>query len=143
MTDPTTVAGWLLILGPVLGVIPVANPALVRIWTMPRLDHLATVGAHRRGWALLNIGFGFATMVTTAGLFVMADALGMTGSAGWHSWESRSPMPSAVGCGVPYWRSERGPPRPSRTSWPPAPRPNPARRSLGRRQGVCSVGSCS
>ena len=82
MTDPTTVAGWLLILGPVLGVIPVANPALVRIWTMPRLDHLATVGAHRRGWALLNIGFGFATMVTTAGLFVMADALGDDGIRG-------------------------------------------------------------
>lgn len=76
MTDPLILTGWLLIIGPVLGAIPAAHPALVRIWTMSRLDQLATVGAHRRAWAMLNGGFGFATVVTAAGLVVLADALG-------------------------------------------------------------------
>ena len=57
MPDSQTVAALLLVFGPLLGAVPVANPRLVRIWAMSREDHVATVGANRRGWQLLNAGF--------------------------------------------------------------------------------------
>jgi hypothetical protein len=67
-------AGWLLLVGPLLGVIPVAYPPLLGIWTTTRENHLRTVGAHRRAWALLNAGFGLATVATTVGLALLAGA---------------------------------------------------------------------
>ncbi len=79
MTDAITFAAVLLIVGPLAGAVPVANPRLVPIWSMSREDHLATVGAHRRGWALLNAGFAFATILTTGGLLLMAGAIGGDG----------------------------------------------------------------
>lgn len=75
MTDSDRIAAVLLIAGPLLGALPVANPRLLRIWSMERDDHVRTVGAHRRAWAWLNAGFGFATVLTTAGL-----AIGVLGS---------------------------------------------------------------
>jgi len=72
--DPFTIAGWLLIASPLLGLVPVAHPALVPIWSMPRQDFIRTVGAHRRAWAMLNAGFVLATVGTTAGLAVLAIA---------------------------------------------------------------------
>lgn len=74
--DPLAVAGWLLLAGPVIGLVPVANPALVRIWAAPREEHLATVGAHRRAWAALNAGFVVATVATASGLAILALAPG-------------------------------------------------------------------
>jgi hypothetical protein len=74
--DAVAVAAWLLVAGPLVGAIPVANPALLRVWSASREDHLAIVGAHRRAWALLNAGFVLATVATTAGLAVLAGALG-------------------------------------------------------------------
>ena len=74
MPDSQTVAALLLVLGPLLGAVPVANPRLVRIWSMSREDHVATVGANRRGWLLLNAGFGLATVATSAGLGILALA---------------------------------------------------------------------
>ncbi len=76
MPDPITLAGWLLIACPVLGSFPVGNPSLVRIWSMGREDFIRTVGEHRRAWAWLNAGFTLATVGTTAGLVVLAAALG-------------------------------------------------------------------
>jgi len=72
MTDSTTFAGWLLIGGPVLGLIPVAHPALVRIWSMPRDAFVAAVTSHRVAWAWLNAGFTLATILTTGGLATLA-----------------------------------------------------------------------
>jgi hypothetical protein len=76
MSETAVPIGILLIVGPILGLAPVANPALMRVWTAPRKTHLAIVGAHRRAWALLNVGFGLATVATAAGLAMLAATLG-------------------------------------------------------------------
>ena len=67
-----TVAGWLLVAGTILGLAPVANPSLLRVFLVSRAEHIAMVGAHRRGWYALNGGFGGATVATTAALAVLA-----------------------------------------------------------------------
>jgi hypothetical protein len=74
MPDGPTIAALLLVFGPVVGAIPIANPRLLGIWSMSRDDHVATVGANRRGWRLLNAGFVLATIATTAGLGILAVA---------------------------------------------------------------------
>jgi len=70
-----TVAGWLLVAGTIIGLAPVANPSLLRIWLVPRAEHIAIVGAHRRAWYLLNGGFAAATIATIAALVLLAVAL--------------------------------------------------------------------
>lgn len=72
MPAALTLAGILLVAGPLVGMIPVANPSLLRVWSASREDHLATIGAHRLAWAVLNVGFGIATIATTAGLAILA-----------------------------------------------------------------------
>jgi hypothetical protein len=72
MTASETTAAVLLVVGPLLGAVPVAHPRLIPIWSMARDDFVRTVGAHRRAWAWLNAGFGFATVLTTAGLAIVA-----------------------------------------------------------------------
>jgi len=67
-----TVAGWLLVAGTILGLAPVANPSLLRVFLVSRAEHIAMVGAHRRGWYALNAGFAGATVATTAALAVLA-----------------------------------------------------------------------
>ena len=69
------VAATLLMIGPIVGTAGLARPALVRAWTAPREEHLALVRAHRRDWALANAGFAVATIVTAAGLAVLAGAV--------------------------------------------------------------------
>lgn len=75
MSDPWAVAGWLLLAGPVLGLIPAAHPALVPIWSMPRDAFVATVAAHRVAWAWLNAGFALASIATAAGLLALAGTM--------------------------------------------------------------------
>lgn len=75
MTDATVLAGWLLAAGPVVGLIPVAHPALIRIWSMPRDAFVATVAAHRTAWVWLNAGFVLATIATTGGIVGLALAM--------------------------------------------------------------------
>jgi hypothetical protein len=72
--DATRLAAVLLVIGPLIGVLFVANPPLIGIWTASREVHLATVAAHRRGWILVNVGFGLATILTSGGLLVLAWA---------------------------------------------------------------------
>jgi hypothetical protein len=72
MTDGLTVAALLLVIGPVVPGVALSNPALFRVWFAPREEHLALVRAHRRGWAAINAGFTIATVVTSAGLAVLA-----------------------------------------------------------------------
>ncbi len=74
MTASTTVAGVLLVAAPLIGAIPVAHPALVRIWSAPREGYLAQIGAHRVAWWWLNAGFILATVGTAAGLAILAAA---------------------------------------------------------------------
>ncbi|HEU4671343.1 MAG TPA: hypothetical protein VFS32_00410 [Candidatus Limnocylindrales bacterium] len=76
MPEPTTLAAVLLVLGPIVGAIPVAYPPLMRVWSMPREDHVRTVAAHRTAWRFLNGGFVLATVSTAAGLGVLALAVG-------------------------------------------------------------------
>jgi hypothetical protein len=75
VTDATVLAGWLLAAGPVVGLVPVAHPALIPIWSMPREAFVAAVGAHRTAWLWLNVGFALATVVTTGGLAALATAM--------------------------------------------------------------------
>lgn len=74
MPDAVAIAGWTLVLSTVLGLAPVANPALLSIWTGTREHHLVTVLAHTRAWAWLNAGFVLATLGTTAGLLLLGVA---------------------------------------------------------------------
>jgi hypothetical protein len=80
--DAIRVAAVLLVVGPLIGAALVANPPLIGVWTAPRDVHLATVGAHRRGWALVNVGFGLATILTSGGLVVLAWAADGAGARG-------------------------------------------------------------
>jgi len=72
MPESITAAGILLAVGPLLAAIPVANPSLRRVWSVPRDEHLSIIGAHRSAWAALNVGFGLATIATAAGLAILA-----------------------------------------------------------------------
>ena len=75
MSDGVAIAGVLLVAGPLLGAVPVAHPGLIPVWSAAREDQLAIVGAHRRLWSALNLGFGGATIATTAGLAILTGAL--------------------------------------------------------------------
>lgn len=75
MPEPQTVAAVLLVLGPVLGVLGFYDRAIWRVWMAPRDEHLRIVAAHRRGWAMVNVGFTVATVLTSAGLLVLAGAV--------------------------------------------------------------------
>jgi hypothetical protein len=66
MLDGLAVAAAVLVLGPLLGLVPVAYPPFWPIWSASREVHLATVGAHRRAWSALNAGFAVATISTAA-----------------------------------------------------------------------------
>ena len=74
MTDGLTAAGLMLVLGPVAGAVGLSYPPMFRVWTVPRDEHLALVRAHPLAWTLVNVGFTIATVVTAAGLVVLAGA---------------------------------------------------------------------
>ncbi len=75
MNDGLTVAAVLLVVGPVVGGVAASNPALFPVWAAPREKHLALVGANPRAWVAINAGFMVATVVTAAGLAVLAGAV--------------------------------------------------------------------
>lgn len=75
MSDAVTIAGALLVAGPLIGLIPVAYPPFIPIWSATRERHITVVAAHRRAWWLLNAGFSAATVVTAGGLAVVAGSL--------------------------------------------------------------------
>jgi hypothetical protein len=80
--DATRLAAVLLVAGPLVGAVLVANPQLIGVWTASREVHLATVGAHPRGWVLVNVGFGLATILTSGGLLILAGTMGGAGARG-------------------------------------------------------------
>lgn len=75
MTDGLTVAAVLLVAGTVVGGIAASNPALFPVWSAPREEHLALIRAHRHAWTFINAGFTVATLVTAAGLAVLAGTV--------------------------------------------------------------------
>jgi hypothetical protein len=75
MTDGLMVAAVLLVAGTIVGGIAASNPALYPVWSAPREEYLALIRAHRQAWTLLNAGFTVATLVTAAGLAVLAGTV--------------------------------------------------------------------
>ena len=75
MADGVALAGWLLVAGTIVGLAPVGNPSLLRIWSVSRAEHISIVAAHRRGWYALNAGFIAGTAATIAGLALTAAAI--------------------------------------------------------------------
>ncbi len=75
MPDPLTVAAALLVAGPVIGTLCLLYPPFWRVWTVPREEHFALVAAHRLAWTMANVGFTIATVLTAAGLVVLAGSL--------------------------------------------------------------------
>ena len=75
MTDGVMVAAALLVAGALMLVILGLYPPMFRVWTAPRDEHLALVLIHPRAWMLINVGFISATILSAAGLAVLAGAL--------------------------------------------------------------------
>ncbi len=75
MTDSITVAAALLVAGPAIATVCLMDPPLWRVWTVPREQHLALVAAHRLAWTMANVGFTSATVLTAAGLVILAGSL--------------------------------------------------------------------
>jgi hypothetical protein len=75
MSDGVTAAGWLLVVGPIIGAISASNPILFPVWSASREDQLRIVRAHVGAWLFLNAGFFLATVVTAAGLVMLALSL--------------------------------------------------------------------
>ena len=75
MPDALTVAAVLLVAGPAIGTVCLFSPPFWRVWTVPREEHLALVAAHRLAWTMANVGFTAATILTAAGLVLLAGQL--------------------------------------------------------------------
>lgn len=75
MTEGPTAAAVLFVVGPVVAAVGLTHPALYSVWSAPREKHLALVRAHRRAWMAINSGLTVATVVTAAGLAVLAGAV--------------------------------------------------------------------
>lgn len=75
MPDALAVAAVLMVAGPAIGTACLTYPPFVRVWTVGREEHLALVAAHPVAWRAANVGFTLATVLTAAGLFVLADSV--------------------------------------------------------------------
>ena len=82
MPDAVTVGAALLVAGPVIAALCLMNPGFFRVWSMPRLEHLAFVAAHRRAWRMVNLGFVVATVLTGAGLSALSVTPDLAGRSG-------------------------------------------------------------
>jgi hypothetical protein len=68
MVDASHLAGWLLVVGPVMFGIAAGNPYLVRAWTAPRETFLAIVAGHPAAWRFSHVLFMSGSVITAAGL---------------------------------------------------------------------------
>jgi hypothetical protein len=75
MPDVLALAGALMVAGPAIGTVCLSYPPLWRVWTVPREEHLALVAGHRRAWAMANVGFTAATVLTAGGLVLLAESV--------------------------------------------------------------------
>jgi hypothetical protein len=82
LLDGSRLAGLLLTSAGVIGVLlelPTA-PLGARLWTGPHESRLHAIAGHPRAWRSANIGFVITAVLTVAGLFLAADALGPKGA---------------------------------------------------------------
>ena len=75
MPDGVTVGAVLLVAGPAIGTICLLYPPFWRVWTVAREEHLALVAAHRFAWTIVNVGFTSATVLSAAGLVLLATSV--------------------------------------------------------------------
>jgi hypothetical protein len=80
--EGATFAGLLLAGAGLAGVILVGPTAFVppAIWNGPQVVALKLIAEHPRIWRVANAGFVIATVMTTAGLFVLPDVVGAGGA---------------------------------------------------------------
>jgi hypothetical protein len=78
LTGPS-LAGLLLAGGAVF-LVAAGSPSLVRVWTGPPEEGLPLIHSHRRAWRLANLGFALGTVLTSAGLWLVSDAVGDRGA---------------------------------------------------------------
>lgn len=76
-------AGILLAGAGLVGVVLVGPTAFIppAIWTGPQGVSLRLIAEHRRRWRVANAGFIVATILTSAGLFVLPSVVGTKGSS--------------------------------------------------------------
>lgn len=79
MPDALTIAAVLLVAGPLVGTICLMQPSFFRVWTAPREEHFALVSAHPFAWTMANVGFTVATVLSAAGLAILAVAIDVDG----------------------------------------------------------------
>lgn len=82
MPDAIRVGAALLVAGPIIGALCLMDPGFFRVWSMPRLERLAFVAAHRRAWRMVNVGFVIATVLTASGLSAVCASLDLAGGPG-------------------------------------------------------------
>ena len=78
MSDDIRIAAALLVAGPVIAALCLTYPPFFRVWLVGRDEHLAMVAAHPMAWRMVNLGFVVATVLTAAGLGLLAWRLDMT-----------------------------------------------------------------
>ena len=75
MPDVLVLAGALMVAGPAIATVCLSYPPIWRVWTVPREEHLALVAGHRLAWAMANVGFTAATILTAGGLVLLAGSV--------------------------------------------------------------------
>lgn len=73
--DAAHVAGWLLVVGPVIFGIGAGDPYLVRAWTAPPETFLTIVARHPMAWRATHVLFIGGTVLTVAGLAILPNLL--------------------------------------------------------------------
>lgn len=71
--------GWLLVLGAGAFIVGAANPALFAVWTAPEKTQLQLIHGAPTAWAITNILFVVATVLTACGLWLVPDKVGGDG----------------------------------------------------------------
>jgi hypothetical protein len=75
MSDDLRLGAALLMAGPIIGALCLTYPPFFRVWMVGREEHLAMVASHPLAWRMVNVGFVAATVLTTAGLGILAGGL--------------------------------------------------------------------
>ena len=72
-------AGWLLVVGSVAFIVGASNPALFQVWSAPQATQLRLIHDVATAWAITNVLFLVATVLTAAGLWFVPDSVGSGG----------------------------------------------------------------
>ena len=72
-------AGWLLVLGAGAFIVGAANPALFAVWTASETTQLKLIHGAPTAWAITNVLFVVATVLTSSGLWLVPDDVGASG----------------------------------------------------------------